>query len=71
MFYNDNDNKDKPGFNAQAFKHAIGMIESSGGKHLSNSASSAAGKYHFLYNSIKAASTSFVALSIALKCSVW
>jgi hypothetical protein len=58
MFENDNDkknkkNKKKPGFNAQAFKHAIGMIESSGGKFLNNTNSSAAGKYHFLFNLIK------------------
>lgn len=56
MFYNDDDkikNKKKPGFNSQAFKHAIGMIESSGGKYLSSTSSSAAGKYHFLWNLIK------------------
>ena len=55
MFNNDDDKKQikKPGFNAQAFKHAISMIESSGGKFLDNKNSSAAGKYHFLYNSIK------------------
>ena len=56
MLDNDKDkkkNKQKPGFNAQAFKHAIGMIESSGGKYLDNPTSSAAGKYHFLYKSIK------------------
>jgi hypothetical protein len=55
MFDNNDDkkNKKKPGFNAQAFKHAIGMIESSGGKFLNNTNSSAAGKYHFLFNLIK------------------
>ena len=55
MVYNDDGKKKKkkPGFNAQAFKHAISMIESSGGKFLDNKYSSAAGKYHFLYNSIK------------------
>ena len=56
MPYNDDDkitDKKKPGFNTQAFKHAISMIESSGGKFLDNKYSSAAGKYHFLYNSIK------------------
>ena len=55
MYGNDDDKKTKkkPGFNAQAFKHAISMIESSGGKFLDNKSSSAAGKYHFLYNSIK------------------
>lgn len=40
-------------FNYKAFKHAIGMLESSGGKFLTNSTSSAAGKYHFLWNLIK------------------
>lgn len=45
--------KDKPGFDSQAFKHAIGMIESSGGKFLDSKSSSAAGKYHFLWNLIK------------------
>lgn len=55
MFNNDDNKKKtkKPGFNAQAFKHAISMVESSGGKFLKNKNSSAAGKYHFLYNSIK------------------
>jgi hypothetical protein len=37
----------------EAFKRAIGMIESSGGKYLDSNTSSAAGKYHFLYNLIK------------------
>jgi hypothetical protein len=54
---NDNDkDKDKgknPEFNAQAYKHAISMIESSGGKFLDNPNSSAAGRYHFLYELIK------------------
>ena len=40
-------------FNKEAFKHAIGMLESSGGKYLSSKYSSAAGKYHFLWNLIK------------------
>ena len=55
MLYNDNDKnkKKKPGFNAQAFKHAIGMIESSGGKNMWNNNTSATGKYQFLYKLIK------------------
>ena len=56
MPYNEIDklkDKDKPGFDSQAFKHAIGMIESSGGKFLDSKSSSAAGKYHFLWNLIK------------------
>ncbi len=55
MLYNDDDKKKKkkPGFNAQAFKHAIGMIESSGGKNMWNKNTSATGKYQFLYNLIK------------------
>ena len=40
-------------FNREAFKHAIGMIESSGGKYLTSKTSSAVGKYHFLWNLIK------------------
>ena len=40
-------------FDYKAFKHAIGMLESSGGKFLTNSTSSAAGKYHFLWSLIK------------------
>ena len=40
-------------FDRGAYKHAIGMIESSGGQFLSNPNSSASGKYHFLYNLIK------------------
>ena len=55
MLYNDDDKKKKkkPGFNTQAFKHAIGMIESSGGKNMWNKNTSATGKYQFLYNLIK------------------
>lgn len=57
----EDDKKKKPSFNKKAYKHAIGMIESSGGKYLETGInpntgrnySSAAGKYHFLYNSIK------------------
>ena len=45
--------KNKPEFDAQAYKHAISMIESSGGKNLWNNTSSATGKYQFLYNLIK------------------
>jgi len=49
------------GFNIDAFKYAISMIESAGGKLLETGInpktgrhySSAAGKYHFLYESIK------------------
>jgi len=54
--YNDDEKdkkKKKSSFNIDAFKHAIGMIESSGGKYLDNSTSDAAGKYHFIYNLIK------------------
>ena len=40
-------------FNSEAFKYAIGMLESSGGKHLTNPNSSASGKYHFLWRYIK------------------
>lgn len=43
----------KPTFNAKAYRHAISMIESNGGKILDNPRSSAAGKYHFLYHLIK------------------
>lgn len=51
---NDKEKKvNKPEFNAQAYKHAISMIESSGGKFMDNPNSSAAGKYHFLYELIK------------------
>lgn len=45
--------KDKPKFDREAFKRAIAMIESSGGKYLDNPNSSAAGRYHFLYRNIK------------------
>jgi hypothetical protein len=56
----ENKEKGKPEFNIQAYKHAISMIESSGGKYLETGInpetgkpySSAAGKYHFLYKSI-------------------
>ena len=44
---------DKLKFDRKAFKKAIAWVESSGGKHLSNPKSSAAGKYHFLYRYIK------------------
>lgn len=61
---NDNDkikDKNPSGFNEKAYRHAISMIESSGGKFLETGInpktgrhySSAAGKYHFLYESIK------------------
>jgi hypothetical protein len=40
-------------FDKNAFKKAIGQVESSGGKMLSNTTSSAAGTYHFLYNNIR------------------
>ena len=50
----------KPSFNVKAYKHAISMIESNGGKLLEAGRSkttgellsSAAGKYHFLYDEI-------------------
>jgi hypothetical protein len=45
--------KKKSKFNVNAYKHAIGMVESSGGKNLESSTSSASGRYQFLYNSIK------------------
>ena len=46
--------KKKPSkFNKKAFKHAISMVESSGGKFMWNKTSSATGKYQFLYNLIK------------------
>lgn len=38
-----------PGFDREAFKHAIAMVESSGGKYMSNPTSDAAGRYHFIY----------------------
>lgn len=40
-------------FDRQAFKHSISMVESSGGKYMDSKTSSAAGRYHFLYNNIK------------------
>lgn len=49
---NDKDKK-KSSLNREAFKHAISMVESSGGKYLDNPNSSAAGRYHFLWNLIK------------------
>ena len=53
---NEKDKKEKSnkeGIDRTSFKKAIGMIESSGGKYLDSKYSSAAGKYHFLYNLIK------------------
>ena len=47
------DNKKRTGFNSKAYKYAIGMVESAGGKYLENKTSSAAGRYQFLYNLIK------------------
>lgn len=50
------ENKDEErndSLNREAYKKAISQVESSGGKNLSNSTSSATGKYQFLYNSIK------------------
>ena len=44
---------EKPKFDREAFKKAIAMIESRGGKDLDNPNSSAAGRYHFLYRYIK------------------
>lgn len=56
MYFNDKE-KDKPadkgGLDRAAFKHAIGFIESRNGKYLDSKHSSAAGRYHFLYNLIK------------------
>lgn len=40
-------------FDSSAFKKAISQIESNSGKYQSNRSSSAAGRYHFLYNNIK------------------
>lgn len=40
-------------FNKEAFKEALAYVESSGGKFLENSTSSAVGKYQFLWNNIK------------------
>ena len=48
-----NKGKKKSGFNSKAFKYAVGMIESSGGKNLTNPNSSASGKYHFLWKYLK------------------
>lgn len=56
-----NKNSKETPFDSKAYKHAISMIESSGGKYLETGInpktgkhySSAAGKYHFLYDSIK------------------
>jgi len=42
-----------PKFNREAFKRALAHVESSGGKFLENSSSSAVGKYQFLWNNIK------------------
>tara|TARA_R100000541_G_scaffold50758_1_gene58070 strand:+ start:17002 stop:18129 length:1128 start_codon:yes stop_codon:yes gene_type:complete len=54
MTNGDNDKPKKPSkFNKKAFKHAISMVESSGGKNMWNSTSSATGKYQFLYDLIK------------------
>ena len=55
MYNDDEKDKNKKGtsLDREAFKRAIGMIESSGGKYLDSKYSSAAGKYHFLYNLIK------------------
>lgn len=41
--------KNKNNFNSKAFKYALSMVESSGGKFLTNPNSSASGKYHFLW----------------------
>jgi hypothetical protein len=56
----DKDKKKPTEFNRKAFKHAISVIESNGGKYMEafkgesgSPLSSAAGRYHFLYNSIK------------------
>lgn len=56
----DKDKKKPTEFNRKAFKHAISVIESNGGKYMEafkgasgSPSSSAAGRYHFLYNSIK------------------
>jgi len=59
--YGKDTKRDPNKFNKEAYKHAIAMIESSGGKYLETGInpktgkhySSAAGKYHFLYDSIK------------------
>lgn len=49
----DNNTDPKSDFDVKAYKHAISMIESSGGKNLWNNTSSATGMYQFLYESIK------------------
>jgi hypothetical protein len=36
-------------FDKKAFKDAIAMVESAGGKYMSNPSSDAAGRYHFIY----------------------
>ena len=41
----------KPKFNLKAYKHAISMVESSGGKYLKNG--DALGRYQFIYRYIK------------------
>jgi len=43
----------KKDFDREAFKKAIAHVESSGGKFLENTTSSAAGRYHFLYRYIQ------------------
>ena len=42
-----------PKFDRKAFKEALAMVESSGGKFLENPTSSAVGRYQFLWNNIK------------------
>ena len=54
MSYNKKkDPKDELAAKRKAFKHAIGMVESSGGKYLESQYSSAVGKYHFLWRYLK------------------
>ena len=61
MAVGDNNREEESGFNVEAFKHAISMIESSGGKFLEAAidpktgkpSSTAAGTYHFLYRLIQ------------------
>lgn len=43
--------KGKPNFNLKAYKHAISMVESAGGKYLQNG--NALGRYQFIYRYIK------------------
>jgi len=50
---NDNPITESSKFDTKAFKYAISMVESAGGKYLYNNTSSAAGLYHFIYNNIK------------------